>query len=88
MIALSIALGLVGLAAVLAARDVAVRWLVAREDARALRSELDGTLAALRQTTAEALAEYVARLEAAEDHAREAADVARELRLARIGRRG
>lgn len=36
MTALAIALGVVGLAAVLAARDVAVRWLAEREQAEAL----------------------------------------------------
>jgi hypothetical protein len=83
MTALAIALGLVGLAAVLAARDVAVRWLAARQQAvdataqvEALRSEMHATLGA-HVSVADALGE---RITAAHDLAADARSIAIDVR--------
>jgi hypothetical protein len=81
VIALSIALGVCGLAAVLAARDVVLRWLASKE--RMTRSHDIEALAAVVEQNRSELAAAVAELAT---KAEEAADEARKLRLARMGR--
>lgn len=87
MIALSIALGVVGLAAVLAARDVAVRWMAEREQAEAL----DALEVRLRADHAaehtRSLATLTERLDALEAMAREARSIAIDVRTS-AGLRG
>jgi non-homologous end joining protein Ku len=87
VIALSLALGLVGLVLVLAARDVAIRWLAQRENTRALRAEVDAAVERAVAAAEGVRGELTGRLAKAEEDVAAIVERERQERLARIGGR-
>lgn len=87
MTAVAVACALVGALAVWAARDVLLRWMAQRDEARGLARRIDSAQAAATAALAAHAAHVTERLEGLEGDVRAIREREREERLARIGAR-
>lgn len=87
MTVVAVACAFVGALAVWAARDVLLRWMAQRDEARGLARRMDSAQAAATAALAAHEARMTERLDALEGDVRALRDREREERLARIGAR-
>lgn len=83
----ALALGIVGLALVLASHDIARRWLAQREDTRALRAEVEAGVAAAREAVEASVGPLAERLSRVEGDVAAIIERERQERLGRMGGR-